>query len=190
MAYSPSQNYLAAGGRSKFINIWSTLDWQLLKIENGHKTSINALAFSSSGKILASASDIVRFWDTTNGKLLKRFSKHKNEVNCLAFSHDDQLVATASYDDTAYIWRFDSLTKLIKISYTPNSSLVFEFSPVGNTIAVGGEDGSLVLWEERKVSEVVEVEGWLLKRILSGNGTSLCLRNANFNNAAGLSKDN
>ena len=109
---------------------------------------INALAFSSDGKILASGSDdkTIRLWDTQNGSHLSTLRGHEADVKALALS---SLVSTA-------IIPFGSgmLIQVLNMQDSQDIQAPFgvsAFSSDGKTLASGGDDGTILLWDVQNV---------------------------------------
>lgn len=77
-----------------------------LSILKGHSDEVDALAFSSDGKILLSASrdETIRLWDTTTYTIMHVLEGHSESVTIATFSQDGRLIASSSPDGTIRIW--------------------------------------------------------------------------------------
>jgi len=69
-----------------------------LWLQGGHAANINAVAWSSDGLVIASASDdaTVKLWNT-NGSLLRTLSTHPYQATALALSPDSTRLAVGTY---------------------------------------------------------------------------------------------
>jgi WD40 repeat protein len=145
---------------------------------------IHALAVSPDGQSLAGGDWILHLWDARTGKERATFlwtdGVHADQITAVAFSPDGQLLASASWDGTVKLWDVhetnqvsdsdDALARLRKQKqWNPRAATLratlkgpvaqawtIAFDPKGETLAVGYEDGAVILWDitraERKVA--------------------------------------
>ena len=119
LTISPSGEFVATGSSDWTIEVWKVTDTEPLKetdlgdplwILKGHAGTVTSVAFSPSGKILASGSvdQRVRLWDLTTGQHLHTFSNHTSKISAVAFARDDVLASGGS-DGTVFIWDLNKI---------------------------------------------------------------------------------
>ncbi|QDU96069.1 WD40 repeat domain-containing protein [Lignipirellula cremea] len=75
---------------------------------------------------------------------------HEKQVQGSAFSADNLWVATASSDHTVRIWERLTMRPAAVISLDELEPTAAAFSPGGGRLAVGFQDGGILLWEVRR----------------------------------------
>ncbi|QDL07589.1 protein kinase [Brasilonema octagenarum UFV-E1] len=141
-------------------------NWQCVHTLRGHSSMVLAVAISSDGQAIASASNdhTIKLWQLETGKLLRSlggwFSGHSSIVHTVAFSPDGQLVASGSWDETIKLWQV-SRGKEIRTLTTHGSwinSVAFNPIPLKFSyqqeetymgrwiLASGGADSTVKLW--------------------------------------------
>ena len=111
MALSPDGKSLLLGGKTPELR--DVVSGRLLRRFPEQPNSVDALALSPDGKIMASESQegidhfapgIIKLWDVATGSELRRLTGHQNRVSDLVFSPDGQVLASGSWDHTVKLW--------------------------------------------------------------------------------------
>jgi WD40 repeat protein len=145
LAFSPRGTTLAAGTESGTVHLWNVATGKEPATLTGHKEAVTSVAFSRDGTTLVSGSNdrTVRLWDVATGEARMVFTGHKEAVTSVAVSPDGASVASASNDRTIRLWDVPSSLQGHKGAVS-----TVAFSPLdGKTLASGGHDGLVWLWD-------------------------------------------
>lgn len=132
-----------------------------LLIQNGHADSVNTVAFSPNGKILASGGSdkVIKLWNIETGQLLKSLEGHAESVLSVAFSPDGKMLASGGADKTVKLWNV-ATGREIKLP-EGHAGLVrsVAFSPDSQTLASGSDDKTVKLWNVGTGQLITKLEG-------------------------------
>ena len=154
IAFSADGKTLASGGLGNTIYLWDINSGKQEQTLIGHKKNISTLAFSPDGKTLASGSrdKTIYLWDTEDRQTQK---KHSKDISCIYQEWRSARMGKRSqvpgWNDSIggnVIILRDAITGKQKtiIRHTVNQVSV-SFSPDGTTLASGGDNGTVLMWD-------------------------------------------
>jgi len=117
-------------------------------IFTGHLASVNALAWSPDGKLIASASDdtYVQIFDATSGRRKIIYSGHTEEVAAVAWSPDSKFIASGGQDTTVQVWNANSGARILTYKGHADRVNGVSWSNDSQSIASGSEDKTVQVW--------------------------------------------
>jgi hypothetical protein len=155
VAISPDSALIVTGHNDATVRLWDVSIGGLRAVLRDHTQPVRAVAFSSDGRLIASAGgdettgedSAIRLWDANAQTLSATLPGHTGAVTALAFSPDGSLLASAGLDNTVRLWDVASASPgTVLVGYTqPVRALAF--SPDGTWLASAGDDGTIALWE-------------------------------------------
>ncbi len=134
------------------INVWHVQTGQELQTFSGYSDTVNSVAWSPDGRMLASGSsnNTIRIWDTFTGNQSRILEGHTNEIVCIAFSFNGRLLVSKSLDETVRLWRTDTWELVSILNETTNNLQLRGslFSPTAPLLATLGEEGKIIrIWD-------------------------------------------
>jgi WD40 repeat protein len=173
LAVSPDSSVLASGGADRKVRLWDPAAGVLRATLEGHDDCVMAVAFGPgpADGILASGGydGAVWLWDWREARLRRSLSGHRGAVLAVAFSPDGALLATGGVDAALRLWdgRSGAEKAVLRGHKTWINGLAFSPagpknvaapSSVAATLASGGSDGAVKLWDPAAGKETASVE--------------------------------
>ncbi len=147
LAFSYNGKYLAIGDTSGQIKIRNLQNQQDVIEFRGDADSITALQFSPDDQTLASAgyNGGVKLWNVSNWEHIGTLPTNAT-VTDLSFTPDSSTLASTDYE-TVILWSILSGENIVTLTGHKGWVYAASFSPDGNSLTTGGDDGTLRLWD-------------------------------------------
>lgn len=148
LATNPQGETFASGGKNKVIYLWQIGTGTQIGALMGHTAPIRALAYSPDGKILVSGSEdrTIKIWDVATGRILYTLEGHTGAIQDIAMHPSGQIFVSVSRDGTR-LWNLQTGELIRYMSDHTDWVRSVAFSPDGKTLATGGFDRLIHLWQ-------------------------------------------
>ena len=115
---------------------------------HGHKDTIYALAVSSDGTRLVTASldKTARIWNTRTGELIGEPLKHQGPIVAVAISPNGATVLTGSTDSTARLWNSSTGHPIGPSLHHEGTVMAVAYSPDSTMAVTGSKDNAARIW--------------------------------------------
>jgi WD40 repeat protein len=150
LAFSPAADVLASSAENPTITLWDVASKRPRHPPlRGHRSTVNALAFSPDSHTLASAdANSVRLWDltTARGPSVDRVLRQA-DVGALAFSADGHTLASGDGAGAIGLTRIAKGGRSGRLTASDAGVLDVAFSPDGRILIAGDEEGAIRIWD-------------------------------------------
>jgi WD40 repeat protein len=149
VSFSPDGEFLAEGS-DYFLKIWRVLDngriinYREIDLSQFSYASVFDVAISPDGKLVATAlSSGIGVWDLSTGRRVFYSAADDSFTiyNSLAWSSDSSTIAAASNQTGVKLWSITTGENLITLNSPSGSFSTLAWSPDGQKLGVGAEEG-------------------------------------------------
>ncbi len=145
---SADQKWIALGGPSKLVKIYSTADGQQKFSLKKHTDWVTAAEFSPNGKYLATGDRVggILIWEPSTGMQLYSLRGHRGSITQLSWRADSGLLLSTSEDGTAKTWKVEEEQQVRSWNAHSGGALSGSFDRTGNVITAG-RDKQVSYWD-------------------------------------------
>ena len=137
-----------------------SLNNDLLSFLSGHTLSVNGVAFSPNGQLLASggADRLVILWDLVNYFPLLKLEGHTKQVQSVDFSPDGKILVSGGLDKTVILWDVESGKQFHQFEGFTLGVLSVAFSPDGKIMVAATASGTITLFDTDTLALITQFE--------------------------------
>ncbi len=169
MSVHPNNKLLALGTKGNMVKLWDLEKQKLISNLPRHPSSVWAVAFSYTGKILASGSDNLILYDIENEKVILK--AETSIIDSLIMIGEKHIV-TGHRDGNIKIWDLD--LKRVIVSFRHSQNLITGLYQKNNVLVSLDVDGLIKFWDIsalKKISEKILSTSWFSRKKKRANRT-------------------
>eukprot|EP00055_Hartaetosiga_balthica_P015148 m.87692 g.87692 ORF g.87692 m.87692 type:complete len:390 (+) comp8791_c4_seq4:268-1437(+) len=176
LMWSPVEELLATCGGDACVNIYNTKGELQHKL-TGHSRRVMSIAYSSTGKLLASGGvdKLVIVWNMLTMEKVHVFTGHTTTVLSVKFSFEDEHILSSCADAPCIVWDVSSGEHLLSLEGHDQRVTSAVFMPGTGLIATSSLDCTARLWDGKVTLKVFEDHvGDVNKVLFSKDGRQMC----------------
>jgi WD40 repeat protein len=170
LVFSPNEEFLALAGEDRTVSLWRSGSGQQEDVIGSFESTIYSLAFSPDGDWLTigTGNGAVFVCDIRRRVLVQELTGHTSAVMSLRFSPDGKrLYSAGGFDRRIGVWDATDLADFRKaprrwlgwLNGHQDSVLCLAVSSDGGTLASGGYDNAILIWELARGQIVRKITG-------------------------------
>lgn len=148
MAFSPDGKMIATASSDKFMRALLAENGNVVKSFEGHTGHVLSVGWNADGKQLAtsSADHAAKLWNFESGEQERTLEGHSKEITCIRYVPNKGLLVTTCGDRVARLIKGDNGQVVRVLQGAKDYLLSCDVSADGNTVAAGGQNGEIYLW--------------------------------------------
>ncbi len=149
--FSPDGLLLATAGLDSTIFLWNVPDWSPAGTLAGHRGSMAELLFTRDGTRLFSTGQdgTLKLWDLCNTGLIRETPPTPSSSWSICLDPTESFVLTSDYAGMIQVRGARCLSLLMEFKAHDLPAQGIAFAPDGSSVASGGRDGTVALWDPR-----------------------------------------
>jgi len=179
LAFTPDNTAIvfadSVASQSGWVRVFDAATGEPRAAWQAHGDSVNGLALSSDGKLIATAGAdrLVKLWDAERQTELARLERHHGHVMAVAFNPDATRLASGATEMELKIWDVKTRQEIINITKHDAAVTALAWSADGKSLVTVSEDGAPRVFTEFKPHTGAERSDGAKERELSRTDTVL-----------------